>query len=212
MERPTHPEALGVSGRARDRGRLVAAARQLFAQRGPSVTLSEVVLAAGVGHEDSACDPRSAALVDSVLAQRLGDLIDLVRVLHEPDAAGPPPPSGPDVGWVEAAREIVLAHLDRPALSLGAVARMLAVSPRTLQRRFAEEGTSWRAELDAARRERAAKLLDQGLTTDVTAERLGYSGSRALRRALRRWNTERADPANARVGGRAGLRCWNGAR
>src|SRR5438045_765414 len=94
---PTHREVLGVSGR-----RLVAVARQLFAQRGPSVTLSEVVLAAGIGRGHSACGPRNAAVVDSLLAQRLGDLIDLVSALHEPDDRHASPTSGPDVGWIEA--------------------------------------------------------------------------------------------------------------
>lgn len=62
------------------------------------------------------------------------------------------------------------------------------MSVRTLQRRLAEEGTSWRAEIDAARNKRAAQLLQQGTTADLTAAQVGYSGSRALRRALRRWD------------------------
>jgi AraC-like DNA-binding protein len=99
---------------------------------------------------------------------------------------GTVPQSGGD--WTGSVREMLLAHRERPRLSRRDVARMLAVSPRTLQRRLADESTSWRAELDAVRRERATALLRQGTTTDATAQRLGYSGSRALRRALRRWS------------------------
>jgi AraC-like DNA-binding protein len=90
--------------------------------------------------------------------------------------------------------EIVLERVERPELSLRTAARMLAVSPRTLQRRLADEGTSWRAIVDGTRRERVTALLAEDATADVTAARVGYAGSRALRRALRRWR-ESALPA-----------------
>jgi AraC-like DNA-binding protein len=93
----------------------------------------------------------------------------------------------PRVVWTDAVRGIVVEHLDQPELSLRVVARALAVSPRTLQRRLAEEGTSWRVILDTARRERASALLREGLTTELTAAQVGFAGSRALRRALARW-------------------------
>jgi AraC-like DNA-binding protein len=102
--------------------------------------------------------------------------------------------------WTAAVREILFADLDRPALSLPSAARRLAVSERTLQRRLADEGTSWRAEIDAARRERAVQLLRQGTTSEVTAAHLGYSGSRALRRAWRRWGREQVDASSPHVG------------
>jgi AraC-like DNA-binding protein len=159
--------------------RLLGVARQLFDQRGPSVTLSEIAAGASTDGGE-ACRPE---LVELLLAQRLGDLVDIARA---------PEPEGRRVGvpraiWADAVREIVLEHLDRPDLSLRTVARMLAVSPRTLQRRLVDEGTSWRAILDATRRERVSVLLREGATTDVVAARVGYAGSRALRRALRRW-------------------------
>jgi AraC-like DNA-binding protein len=96
--------------------------------------------------------------------------------------------------WTDQVRRLLAEHLHRPALSLRTVARMLAVSARTLQRRLAEEGTSWSAEIDAARRERATRLLREGAKRDVTAARVGYSESRALRRALRRWQVGAAGP------------------
>ena len=171
------------AGRPPDRRRLLAAARRLFVQRGPDVTLSEIAAEAGIGAGSSGC----AGLAQSLPVQRLGDLIDLVRSRHEPETQQVGAVVEPDAGWAERVREILFAHLERPGLSLEDVARTLAVSPRTLQRRLADEGTSWRGELDAVRRVRATALLREGATRDATAERVGYSGSRALRRALGRW-------------------------
>lgn len=62
------------------------------------------------------------------------------------------------------------------------------MSPRSLQRRLEEEGTSWREEVDAVRREQAARLLREGASRAAMAAQLGYSDVRALRRAVRRWN------------------------
>jgi AraC-like DNA-binding protein len=170
--------------------RLLKTARRLLAQRGPNVTLSEVGRHAGIG-----CGvDGSTIVVKSLLEQRLGDLLEAVRSL--PDPALAPIERG---AWSDAVREVLGPQLDRPLLSLRTVARMLAVSPRTLQRRLAEEGTSWRGELDAARSERAAQLLRQGFTQEVTATRVGYSGSRALRRALRRWDGMKVDASGPQV-------------
>ena len=80
--------------------------------------------------------------------------------------------------------------LDDQAVLLGAAARRLAVSPRTLQRLLEREGTSWRAEVDAARHAQAVKLLAGGVSQAGAAARLGYSDARALRRAIRRWTQQ----------------------
>jgi hypothetical protein len=42
--------------------------------------------------------------------------------------------------------------------------------------------------VDAARRERALRLLATGVSKPGVAARLGYSDARALRRAARRWS------------------------
>src|SRR5262249_32819387 len=139
-------------------------ARQLFAQRGSSVTLSEIAFEAGIADAASGC----GGLVEGVRAQRLRDVIDLLRAVHEPRRRWVDDMPQSSVIWTEALREILFEHLDRPGLSLRDVARILAVSPRTLQRRLAEEGSSWRAELDTARRERATTLLREGATSDAT--------------------------------------------
>ncbi len=89
--------------------------------------------------------------------------------------------------WIDAFREVLADLLDDQTALLGGAARRLAVSPRTLQRLLEREGTTWRAELDAARRQQAARLLGDGVSRATAAARLGYSDPRALRRAIRRW-------------------------
>jgi AraC-like DNA-binding protein len=71
--------------------------------------------------------------------------------------------------------------------SLGAVARQMLVSPRTLQRQLAEHGTTWRAELDTVRRRHAERAGTSSVTR--LARQLGYADARSARRALRRWNS-----------------------
>jgi AraC-like DNA-binding protein len=75
----------------------------------------------------------------------------------------------------------------RPSLpSLVEVAVSLAVSPRTLQRRLADEGTSFQALFQRVGLE-LAELQAGFQPADRVAERLGYSDQRAFERALRRW-------------------------
>jgi AraC-like DNA-binding protein len=72
--------------------------------------------------------------------------------------------------------------------SVGHVARRLHVSPRTLQRRLADEGTSLKAVLDEVRREIALTCLrDRGMHAGEVAALLGFSDSSAFHRAFRRW-------------------------
>lgn len=72
--------------------------------------------------------------------------------------------------------------------SLGAAARALAVSPRTLQARLVQEGTSFAELADGLRRERALTLLSQpDLAVTAIAARLGFSTPSAFTRAFRRW-------------------------
>jgi AraC-like DNA-binding protein len=77
-------------------------------------------------------------------------------------------------------------HRLGPTATLDAVADALGMSTRTLHRRLAEAGTSFRRELDAVRADRARDLVGT-VPIDRAAEVLGYSDARALRRAVRRW-------------------------
>jgi AraC-like DNA-binding protein len=73
------------------------------------------------------------------------------------------------------------------------VARELGLSRRTLVRRLAESGTSYRALLDANLRERARAMLTQDkLSRTSMAEALGFEDPTSFSRACRRWfKTER---------------------
>jgi AraC-like DNA-binding protein len=71
---------------------------------------------------------------------------------------------------------------------LASVSRALALSPRALQLRLADEGTTYSAIVDRVQRERALALLatsDLPITTIAT--RVGFSAPAALTRAVRRW-------------------------
>ncbi|MFW2389119.1 MAG: AraC family transcriptional regulator [Polyangiales bacterium] len=68
------------------------------------------------------------------------------------------------------------------------IASMMALSSRTLQRRLSEEGTSFRALMEATRQAVALECFERGLDIAETSRRAGFSNSRAFARALRRWN------------------------
>jgi AraC-like DNA-binding protein len=83
----------------------------------------------------------------------------------------------------------LLAELERgKGASLADVARRLGMSPRTLHRRLAEEGTTYQCVLDETRREIADDLLAvPGARIKNVSLTLGFSDPRAFRRAFQRW-------------------------
>ena len=78
-------------------------------------------------------------------------------------------------------------HEGTPALP--DVAERLAMTARTLQRRLAEHGTSFREVLDNLRFELHDRLTAQGLSAQEVAFRLGYADMGSFRRAQRRWKS-----------------------
>jgi AraC-like DNA-binding protein len=85
-------------------------------------------------------------------------------------------------------RRMLVEHLGRSVLTLDAVATALAVSRRTLTRRLAEEGTSYRHILDEVRRDFAQALLrDRSLSIGDIAFFLQFSEPAAFHRSFRRW-------------------------
>jgi AraC-like DNA-binding protein len=112
----------------------------------------------------------------------------LAEILARYAAAFPAPPPAT---WHERFQHLLEATLVVSGPSLGEIARQLAMSPRTLQRRLAECGTTWRAELDAARRRRArSAALDDKPDAAKLARQLGYADPRSARRAIHRWGEE----------------------
>jgi AraC-like DNA-binding protein len=74
-------------------------------------------------------------------------------------------------------------------LELDAVARRLATTPRTLQRRLARAGTSFESLRDGARKEAAvAYLADTTLSIGEIGYLLGNSEPAAFHRAFKRWH------------------------
>lgn len=85
-------------------------------------------------------------------------------------------------------RRALAESLGSGATTLGTVAQLLAVHPRTLQRRLAAEGLAFEAILDDVRRDAVHRYLT---TTDMplgqVAALVGFSEQSALSRAVRRW-------------------------
>lgn len=93
--------------------------------------------------------------------------------------------AGPFSGRV---RRLMVEHLGGTTLTPSSVARALTVSVRTLSRRLADEGRSFRGILDGVRREFACALLqDRSLSVSDIAFFLQYSEPAAFHRAFRRW-------------------------
>lgn len=111
----------------------------------------------------------------------------LARILRR-YAATLPRPAPAD--WLELFRQTLTEALGDSTPSLDSLSRRLAVSTRTLQRRLAEHGTCWRAELETARRHCAQRAIQDGAPSVTRlAHQLGYADPRSVRRALRRWES-----------------------
>lgn len=82
----------------------------------------------------------------------------------------------------------LLASLPDRYPDIGQIAQHLKLTERTLRRRLADEGCSYRQILDQARLQRVRELLGRTqLTTEQIAELLGYNDGSSLRQAFRRW-------------------------
>ncbi|MEV0245685.1 AraC family transcriptional regulator ligand-binding domain-containing protein [Nocardia sp. NPDC050712] len=101
------------------------------------------------------------------------------------------PPAPPVVaGWTQLVARALDDALTTGEVSLDVVAHRLATSPRTLQRRLREAGTTWRAELDLARSTRLRRATTAGpLSRARQAQLLGYANADSMRRAARRLST-----------------------
>jgi AraC-like DNA-binding protein len=84
-------------------------------------------------------------------------------------------------------RRILLHNLAGP-LSLEETAAQLGMTPRTLRRHLAQEGTSFRAVVDELRANLAIRYLSElSMTSEEVAFSVGFSDSANFRRAFRRW-------------------------
>jgi AraC-like DNA-binding protein len=85
-------------------------------------------------------------------------------------------------------RSRLIDVLPSGAFSEADLAEALHISPRTLQRRLADEGTSFKVLLDEARRELALRLIgERRMSIKETSYLLGFSEPGNFSRAFRRW-------------------------
>jgi AraC-like DNA-binding protein len=125
-----------------------------------------------------------AALLDLPLVQADRTALQLMREQCERvlDALGY------QGDFAERVRRAIWRNGGTGVSSLEQVADDLAVSPRTLKRMLARQGTSFSALLDRERREKATFLLEASVVPlDEIAERLGYSTSSNFGRAFHQW-------------------------
>lgn len=84
--------------------------------------------------------------------------------------------------------ELIVEELEGGDPSLARIARRMALSARTLQRRLADEQTTFADVLDETRRHVAqAYVKDRGLALTEVAYLLGFSEQSAFSRAFQRW-------------------------
>jgi AraC-like DNA-binding protein len=92
------------------------------------------------------------------------------------------------LGWIrpEVAARVMLA-LPKGAPDLDEIGASLHMGKRTLQRRLADEGVSFRDVVEDARRSLVLGALSDGLSIGETARKIGFSDVRPFKRAFRRW-------------------------
>ncbi|NJR70714.1 MAG: AraC family transcriptional regulator [Synechococcales cyanobacterium CRU_2_2] len=89
---------------------------------------------------------------------------------------------------VDQLRHLLTTELRAREPKLEAIAHQLNYSPRTLQRKLQQEGTSFQQILDEIRRQLAVQYLQNPrLTSSEIAFLLGFSENTAFSRAFRRW-------------------------
>ena len=94
-----------------------------------------------------------------------------------------------DRSTVARVRGALVSRLPRGAPEIGAIARQLVISPRTLQRRLAAEGVSYQQLVDLVRREAAERLLSEAsVAVGEVGYLLGFSEPSAFHRAFKRWH------------------------
>lgn len=90
---------------------------------------------------------------------------------------------------IDRIRRAIFDAFPAKVIELEDVAAVLNMTPRTIQRHLAKEGTSFRDLLDSLRREYAeSSLRETELSVSEIAFRLGYLDLSSFYRAFKRWN------------------------
>jgi len=92
-------------------------------------------------------------------------------------------------GIARDAARVIATRVARGPVTIGEVARELALSARTLQRRLTDDGVSFQHLVDDARKDTAGRLLREStLAISEVAYLLGYSEPAPFHRAFKRWH------------------------
>ncbi|HCA5884787.1 HTH-type transcriptional regulator VqsM [Pseudomonas aeruginosa] len=93
-----------------------------------------------------------------------------------------------EMGGLRQRIELFLESIPDQYPSLVTTAKYLCMNERTVRRRLADEGCTYRQIVDKARKERAiALLLNSSIPVDRISDILGYSETASFRHAFRRW-------------------------
>lgn len=94
----------------------------------------------------------------------------------------------PETRFATTVRHALVERLGVTGPAIGNIARLFAMHPRTLQRRLAEESTTYEEILDDVRRDLAIRHI---ITTDLPLSQVavmtGFASQSALSHAVRRW-------------------------
>lgn len=90
--------------------------------------------------------------------------------------------------FIDTVRNRIKGLLPRGKSSIEAVAASLHMTPRTLQRRLQDDGTTFRALMDATRRSILVGAVERNQAPAEIMRHAGYTNVRSFRRALKRWN------------------------
>jgi AraC-like DNA-binding protein len=146
--------------------------------------------AGALGASVQFCQPRNQLLFDAGWLDRrpnLGNALTYAAVLEVCDRFVDELQRR--AGVVGTVRHLLLTNLMRN-LSLEDVARDLGMSVRTLRRRLAEQGASYRQLTDELRRDVAINYLrETDMTVEDIAYALGFSDAANFRQAFRRWTS-----------------------
>jgi AraC-like DNA-binding protein len=96
--------------------------------------------------------------------------------------------NGEDTNLIARVEEVCALLLPGGELTIEAVARRVGLGPRTMQRRLASAGVSFRELVDATRRRECSWLLrNTRLSLDEIAARAGFRTTAGFHRAFKRW-------------------------
>lgn len=90
--------------------------------------------------------------------------------------------------FVDTVRDRIKILLPRGQSSIEQVAAALHMTPRTLQRRLQDDGTTFRALMDATRKSILIACVERNQTPNEIMRHAGYRNPRSFRRAMKRWH------------------------